>query len=145
DWMLIGRRTTAPNHAFGDAVTGTTIYSDFRPVNGVLYPYRLSDYNEVTGKVVGAGEPWATIEANGDVPLSAVAPPAVPDTPIARLVNAIFKSRYVAADALGWFHDFQTDVATRGLDTEGAIESVGYHCLKNGAVPTGTALLEENL
>jgi tetratricopeptide (TPR) repeat protein len=72
-------------------------------------------------------------------------PPPRKDTPISRLVNAIFAARHIPADALGWYHDFQRDPATANVDIEGAIESVGYECLKNGAVPTGTALLEENL
>jgi RNA polymerase sigma-70 factor (ECF subfamily) len=54
-------------------------------------------------------------------------------------------ARHAPADALGWYHDFLRDPATSDVDAEGAIESVAYECLKNGAIPTGTALLEENL
>src|SRR5262249_48411730 len=75
----------------------------------------------------------------------AFAPPPVPDTPVARLINSIFGARFITADALGWYHDFQANPMTANVEIEGAIEAVGYQCLKNGAVPTGLALLEENL
>jgi tetratricopeptide (TPR) repeat protein len=88
---------------------------------------------------------WQSIEANVPLAPSVFSPPPRKDTPISRLVNAIFAARHIPADALGWYHDFQRDPATSGVDLEGPIESVGYECLKNGAIPTGTALLEENL
>jgi tetratricopeptide (TPR) repeat protein len=72
-------------------------------------------------------------------------PPSRPATPVSRLVNGIYASRHVTADALGWYHDFLRDPGTATIDIQSAIESVGYECLKNGAVATGTALLEENL
>jgi tetratricopeptide (TPR) repeat protein len=61
------------------------------------------------------------------------------------MINAVFGARYHVADALLIYHDFRQDPATAGIDAERAIESVGYHCLKNGAIPTGLALLTENL
>lgn len=79
------------------------------------------------------------------VPPGAFDLPPAPDTPVARLVNAVFRARFITADALGWYHDFRANPATAGIEIEGATESVSYQCLKNGAVPTGVALLEENL
>jgi tetratricopeptide (TPR) repeat protein len=88
---------------------------------------------------------WESIEANALLDYAEFSPPARTPTPVSRLVNGIFAARHVTADALGWYHDFQRDPATAGIDIEAAIESVGYECLKNGAVATGSALLEENL
>jgi len=59
-------------------------------------------------------------------------------------VNAVYGSRANLSNALGRYHDFLSDPITKDIDIEGAIESVGYHCLKNGAISTGVALLEEN-
>jgi len=142
-WLLIGRRFTAPFHAFGEAVTTQTIIGDYRDVRGALFPMRFDEYDLATGELLGGGG-WESFEANTPLASNAFAPPAMPDTPVARLVNAIYGSRGNIANALGWYRDFQSDPATKDIDIEGAIESVGYHCLKNGAVLTGLALLEEN-
>jgi hypothetical protein len=143
-WLLVARRLTAPVHAFGDAVTSQAIFGDYRPVNGVLYPFSLREVDLATGQPLDVST-WQSIEANVPLSPSVFSPPPRIDTPISRLVNAIFASRHVTADALGWYHDFLRDPATAGVDIEAAIESVGYECLKNGAIATGTALLEENL
>jgi Tetratricopeptide repeat len=143
-WLLIARRFTAPVHAFGASVTSQAILGDYRPVNGVLFPFSLREVDLATGEAMDVFT-WQTIEANVPLDYAVFSPPARAATPVSRLVNAIFASRHVTADALGWYHDFQRDPATAGIDIEAAIESVGYECLKNGAVATGAALLEENL
>jgi hypothetical protein len=143
-WLLIGRRFTAPVHAFGGSATSQAIIGDYRPVNGVLFPFSLREVNLATGEAMDAFT-WQAIEANVALDYAVFSPPPRAATPVSRLVNGIFTSRHVTADALGWYHDFLRDPATASLDIEAAVESVGYECLKNGAVPAGTALLEENL
>ena len=143
-WLLVGRRITAPVHAFGASVTSETIVGDYRPVNGVLFPFSLREVDLATGEQMDAST-WRTIEANAPLDFAVFSPPPPPATPVSRLVNAIFGSRHVTADALGWYRDFLRNPATASIHIQAAIESVGYECLKNGAVATGTALLEENL
>ena len=143
-WLLLARRITAPVHAFAEPVTSQAVFGDWRPVNGVLFPYALNEVDLQSGETMDASV-WQSIEANVPLAPSVFSPPPHKDTPVSRLVNAIFAARHIPADALGWYHDFQRDPATSGIDIAGAIESVGYECLKNGAIPAGTALLEENL
>ena len=143
-WLLIARRFTAPVHAFGASVTSQAILGDYRPVNGVLFPYSLREVDLATGAEMDVFT-WQSIEANAPLDLAVFSPPPRAPTPVSRLVNGIFAARHVTADALGWYQDFQRDPATASIDIQAAIESVGYECLKNGAVATGTALLEENL
>src|SRR5215204_58824 len=143
-WLLIARRFTAPVHAFGASVTSQAILGDYRPVNGVLFPFSLREVDLATGEAMDVFA-WQSIEANVPLDYAVFSPPVRAATPLSRLVNAIFASRHVTADALGWYHDFQRDRTTATIDIQAAIESVGYECLKNGAVSTGTALLEENL
>src|SRR5262249_48817265 len=104
--LWIGRRFTAPFHAFGEAITTDTQVGNYRRVSGVLFPTRFAEYDLATGQLLGGDRGWDSIEANVPAPASAFAPPPVPDTPVARLVNAIFASRFVTPDALGWYHDF---------------------------------------
>ena len=143
-WLLVARRITAPVHAFAEPVTSQAVFGDWRPMNGVLFPYAWREVDLQSGETMDAST-WQTIEANVPLAPSVFSPPPRTDAPVSRLVNAIFAARYIPADALGWYHDFQRDPATSGIDIAGAIESVGYECLKNGAIPAGTALLEENL
>src|SRR4051812_28777090 len=143
-WLLIARRATAPVHAFGASVTGQAVIGDYRPVNGVLFPFSLREVDLATGEVMDAFT-WDAVEANVPLDFAVFSPPVRAATPVSRLVNGIFAARRVTADALGWYHDFLRDPATATVDIEAAIESVGYECLKSGAVTTGTALLEENL
>jgi len=143
-WLLIARRFIAPVHAFGASVTSQAILGDYRPVNGVLFPFSLREVDLATGKPMDVFT-WQSIEGNVPLDYAVFSPPPRVATPVSRLVNAIFVSRHVTADALGWYHDFQRDPATASSDIQAAIESVGYECLKSGGVATGTALLEENL
>jgi hypothetical protein len=143
-WLVIARRFTAPVHAFGAAVTSQALIGDYRPVAGVLFPFSLAEYDLASGATMDSSV-WQSIEATVPIPMERFSPPPRPDTPVSRLVNAIFASRHVVADALGWYHDFLGNPETRGIDIQAAIESAAYECLKNGGVPAGTALLEENL
>jgi hypothetical protein len=143
-WLVIARRSTAPVHAFGAAVTGQALIGDYRPVNGVLFPFSLGEHDLATGEPLDVFV-WRSIEANVPIAPERFSPPPRVDTPVSRMVNAVFASRHVVADALGWYHEFLRDPATASVDVEAAIESVAYECLKNGAIPTGTALLEENV
>ena len=143
-WLLVARRITAPVHAFAEPVTSQAVFGDWRPVSGVLFPFSQREVDLQSGETMDAGA-LQSIEANVPLAPSVLSPPPRVDTPVSRHVNAIFAARHIPADALGWYHDFMRDPATSNVDIEGAIESVSYECLKNGAIPTGTALLEENL
>jgi tetratricopeptide repeat protein len=146
-WLVIANRVVAPIHAFGEAVATETRISDYRDVNGALFPMRFDEYVIATGLPVdGAlGPGWVRVEVNVPLPLDFFSPPPEPADPLARLANAIFATRSIPGDALGWYRDFRATPPTRGIDTERAMEAVGYQCLKNGAVETGVLLLEANL
>lgn len=146
-WLVIANRVTAPIHAFGDPVKTETRIGSYREVNGALFPTRFDEYDIATGKPIDedAGPGWVRLDANVPLPLDFFSPPREPETPLARLVNAIFTTRLIAPDALGWYRDFRANPATRGIDTDRAMQAVGYQCLKNGAIETGVMLLEANL
>ena len=131
-WLVVGRRFTAPVHAFGASVTSQAIIGDYRSVAGVLFPFSLREVDLATGEQMDAFT-WQTIEANVPLDLAIFSPPPPPATPVSRLVNGIFASRHVTADALGWYYDFLRDPATANVDVQRAIESVGYECLSRGS------------
>jgi hypothetical protein len=145
-WLIIANRKTAQIHAFGDAIKTETRVSGYQSVNGALFPTKFEEYVIATGQPVEALSPgWVSIQANVPLPLDYFSPPREPDTPLARMLNAVFASRNHPGDALGWYLDFRRNPTNNGIDTEAGMEAVGYQCLKNGAVETAILLLEANL
>lgn len=142
-FLVIADRKVAPIHAFGAAVPTETRISDYRDLEGALFPMRFDEFEIATGDYLeDMSGGWETVEVNVTLPLDYFSPPAEPQTPIVRLLNAIFAARFFPQEALGWYCDFRSNPATSTIDTEAGVEAVGYHCLKNGAVETGVLLLE---
>ena len=145
-WLIIANRKAAPIHAFGNAVTTETRISDYRSLNGALFPMRFDEYVIATGQpLTDMSGAWQTADVNVALPLDYFSPPPERRTPLARMLNAVYADRGIPSDALRWYRDFRADSATAATDTEAGIEAVGYQCLKNGAIATGVQLLEANL
>lgn len=145
-WLISAYRKAAPIHAFGEAVETETRVGDWRSLNGALFPMRFDEYVIATGEPLGdLGGGWLTAEVNAPLPLDYFSPPSEPETPLARMLNAVFMTRSLPQEALAWYRDFRANPETAGIDTEAGIEALGYQCLKNGAVETGVLLLEANL
>jgi hypothetical protein len=144
--LISAYRKAAPIHAFGEAVETETRVSDYRGLNGALFPMRFDEYVIATGEPLhDLGGGWATAEVNAPLPLDYFSPPPEPDTPLARMLNAAYMTRSMPQEALAWYRDFRANPATAGIDTEAGMEALGYQCLKNGAIQTGVLLLEANL
>ncbi|NOT08525.1 MAG: tetratricopeptide repeat protein [Gemmatimonadales bacterium] len=146
-WLVIANRKVAPIHAFGEAIRTETRVSDYRDINGALFPMQFSEYVIATGKPVdGEVAPaWASVEVNVTLPLNYFSPPPEPETALARTLNAIYANRMIPADAMRWYRDLRTNPATSGLEVERGVAAVGYQCLKNGAIAAAVLLLEANL
>jgi hypothetical protein len=144
--LISAYRKAAPIHAFGEAVETETRVSDYRELNGALFPMRFDEYVIATEEPLhDLGGGWATAEVNAPLPLDYFSPPSEPGTPLARMLNAAYMTRSMPQEALAWYRDFRANPATAGIDTEAGMEALGYQCLKNGAVETGVLLLEANL
>jgi len=145
-WLIVAYRKAAPIHAFGEEVATETRVSDWRDLNGALFPMRFDEYVIATGEPLGdLGGGWATADVNPPLPVDYFSPPPEPKTPLARMLNAAYMARSTPDEALAWYRDFRANPATAEIDTEAGIEALGYQCLKNGAVETGVLLLEANL
>jgi hypothetical protein len=145
-WLISAYRKAAPVHAFGAAVETETRVSDWREVQGALFPMRFEEYVIATGApLADVSGGWVTAEANVPLPLDYFSPPREPPTALARMVNAVYGLRMIPTDALAWYRDFRRDPATARIDTEAGVQAVGYQCLKNGAVETAILLLEESV
>jgi hypothetical protein len=144
--LVIASRKVAPVHAFGAAVATETRIGGYREVEGVLFPTSFDEHVIATGqRLEDMSGTWTSLQANVPLPPGYFSPPLPPDTPLARMLNAAYAARAIPTDALGWYRDFRAQPATAGIDTEPGMAEVGYHCLKNGAVPTAILLLEASL
>lgn len=72
--LLVGQRKVMPIHAAGDDVDIIVHYSDYRTVNGVLFPFSQIERNEKTGRFLNASI-WSELVANIDIPKDAFDPP----------------------------------------------------------------------
>ena len=145
-FLRIANRKVAPVHAFGAGIATETRISDYRDVNGALFPMTFREFVIATGQPLDdVSGTWTSAEANVALPPGYFSPPPPGQTPLARMLNGAFAARAVPTDALGWYRDFRSDPATAAVDTEEGIEIVGYQCLKTEAVPAGVLLLEANL
>lgn len=145
-WLIVAYRKAAPIHAFGEDVATETRVSDYRPLNGALFPMRFEEYRIDTGEPLSdVSGGWASAEVNVPLPLAYFSPPTEPKTPLARMLNAAYMTRSMPQEALAWYRDFRANPATANIDTEAGMEALGFQCLKNEAVETAVLLLEANL
>lgn len=140
-WMLVATRKVAKVHAFGAAVETETRFSDFRKVNSVVFAFRTEEVEIGTNRVLNEGV-TSKIVLNRRLDPAVFSPPAFRHTPLQRLMELLFAQRDDAAAAL-WSHaDFRR--AYPGVDTDVAMQVIGYQMLKMGQAPAAVALLEQN-
>jgi len=77
-YLIVALRKAMPLHATGPAIESLTLYEDYRPVAGVLYPHSFVERNTATGQIMNTLK-WQTIEANVVIDASQFSPP-VPKT-----------------------------------------------------------------
>ncbi|ANP45885.1 tetratricopeptide repeat protein [Candidatus Viadribacter manganicus] len=140
-YMIIASRHTASIHAFGTRVASETRFSDFRPVAGVLFPFRSSEVEIATGRELNAMQ-WGSIEANQDLPVQWFSPPRFERTPLQAFMEQMFNQRVDAPAVLWTYHNFRR--THPDIDTREAAEIIGFQILKMGQLDQAIALLERN-
>jgi tetratricopeptide (TPR) repeat protein len=73
-FLSLGDRRAAPVHAFGAAVQSENRFGDYRPVNGVLFPFTIEEVEIATGKELNSVT-MQSITENEDFALSHFSPP----------------------------------------------------------------------
>lgn len=140
-FLLLAERKAAPVHAFGVTVKSETRYSDFRAVEGVLFPFESREVEIVTGRTMSEFR-TREIVANRDIALDRFSPPQWRHTPLQTWIEQLYASRG-DAEAIRWtYRDFRR--ANPGVDTHNAAQSAGYQLLKMNDVRGALALLEAN-
>jgi tetratricopeptide (TPR) repeat protein len=140
-YLLVASGQTAKVHAFGAKVPSRTRFSDFRPVAGVLFPFRSSEVEIATGKELNAMQ-WGSITANRDIPTSWFSPPEFERKPIQVLIEQLYGQREDPAAVLWTYRVYR--LAHPGEDTSDAAQIAGYQSLKMGQAKSAIALLGAN-
>lgn len=141
-YLITASRRTAPIHAFGEAVTSQSLYSDYRRVAGVLFPFASTEVELASGAELNSMQ-WGEIEANRDLPAAWFSPPEYERTPIQTFMEQLFVQRSDTAATLWTYAVFRR--ANPEVDTRLASQVIGYQVLKMGAIDTAIALLERNV
>jgi tetratricopeptide (TPR) repeat protein len=140
-WLIIAERKVAKIHAFGADVPSETRWSDYRAVNGVLFAYLNVEVEIATGKELNRFR-TDRIEVNQTLDAAMFMPPQIRRTPLQTLMDQVFQERD-DADAVEWtYHDFRN--AYPAINTEAAMEVIGYQALKMGSTAAAVHLLERN-
>jgi tetratricopeptide (TPR) repeat protein len=140
-WLIIADRKVAKVHAFGADVPSETRWSDYRAVHGVLFAHLNVEVEIATGKELNRFR-TERIEANQDLDAAMFSPPQIRRTALQILMDQLFQERD-DADAIEWtYHDFRN--AYPKINTEAAMEVIGYQALKMGTSAAAIRLLERN-
>jgi len=122
-------------------VPSETRWSDYRAVSGVLFAYLNVEVDIATGKELNRFR-TERIEVNQNLDAAMFMPPQIRRTALQILMDQIFQERD-DADAVEWtYHDFRS--AYPRIDTEAAMEVIGYQALKMGSTAAAIHLLERN-
>jgi tetratricopeptide (TPR) repeat protein len=140
-WLVRADRKVAKVHAFGSEVSSETRWSDYRSVNGVRLAFLNVEVEIASGKELNRFQ-TDRIDVNLNLVPSQFMPPQLKRAPVQILIDQIFQERE-DADAVRWtYHDFRN--AYPDLNTEAAMETIGYQALKMGDAAGAIALLEAN-
>jgi hypothetical protein len=140
-WLLVATRKVAKVHAFGSEVASQTRISDYRPVEGVLFPFLSAEVDVKTGKELNRFQ-TKRFELNRKLDPKDFSPPNPPRTPEQSLIESLFAQRDDSQAVMWTLFDFRR--AHPGVSSDAAVEVAGYQILKMGQLVTALALLEEN-
>ena len=136
-FLIIGTRGHVPMHSRGEHFATVNYYEDYRPVNGVLYPFRIRTVDAKTGKTVSGEKGWDKIEANLISDQAFFAPPVVHPEPFTSLVEYLLSVSGSITPSEQWFAPyaaFRNNPANAAVDTENDLNWLGYELLKQDSL-----------
>jgi Tetratricopeptide repeat len=140
-YLIVAERRTAKVHAFGDEVKSEARVGDYRPVAGVLFPFRFRETEIASGKVLNQMQ-WGKVEANRELPASWFEPPRFERTPLQHLLENLYGERTDREAVLWSYAEFRR--AHPEIETAEGVEFIGYQMLKMSDTASAVALLENN-
>ena len=140
-FLILGDRRAAPVHAFGAEVQSENRFGDYRPVDGVLFPFTIQEVEIATGKELNSVT-MQSITANQNFDLSYFSPPQFERTPLQQMLEQLYMERSDAVSVMWTYRTFRA--ANSGIDTRNGVEFIGYQMAKMGDFHGAIELLKAN-
>ena len=140
-FLIVAVRKSAPIHAFGEPVSSEERFSDYRSVDGILFPFRAIETEIATGKELSSMQ-WGAIEVNRPLPREWFSPPRFERSVLQDFLEQLYYERSDSS-AIQWsYRSFRR--AYPDIDTRAGIEAIGFQMLKMGDYPGAVSLLTMN-
>jgi hypothetical protein len=141
NFLIVAERKAAPIHAFGNAVSTETRFSDFRPESGVVMQHRAMETEIATGKVLNEFR-TVTVEVNTLNDPAIFSPAPYKRTRLQQLLEQLYMERTDPISVMNSYRAFRA--ANAGLDTRAGVEFIGYQMAKMGDYHAAIELLTAN-
>jgi len=138
-FLIAGDRRAAPVHAFGMAVQSENRFGDYRPVNGVLFPFTVQEVEIVTGKELNSVT-CQSITVNEKFDASYFSPPQYNRTSLQQMLEQLYMERSDSVSVLWTYRGFRA--ANPAIDTREGVEFIGYQMVKMGDLNGAIELLK---
>jgi hypothetical protein len=140
-FLILGDRRAAPIHAFGAPVQSENRFGDYRPVNGVLFPFTIKEVEIATGKELNSVT-MQSVTVNEKFDVSYFGPPQFDRTALQQMLEQLYLERSDSVSAMWTYRTFRT--ANPSLDTRDGVEFIGYQMAKMGDFLGAIELLKAN-
>ena len=140
-FLIIGDRRSAPIHAFGEPVRSENRIGDYRPVNGVLFPFSFVEVEISTGKELNRLT-IQSITINPNLSPAFFSPPSYSRTPLQQFLEQLFMERTDPVSVICTYREFRS--ANSESDTREGVEFIGYQMAKMGDYKGAIELLKAN-
>jgi tetratricopeptide (TPR) repeat protein len=140
-FLIAGDRHAALVHAFGAVVRSENRFGDYRPVNGVLFPFTVQEVEIATGKELNSVT-YHSIIVNEKFEASYFSPPQYNRTSLQQMLEQLYMERSDSLSVLWTYHGFRA--ANPAIETREGVEFIGYQMAKMGDLNGAIELLKAN-
>lgn len=140
-FLIVGDRRSAPIHAFGQPTSSESRFSDYRSVEGVMFPFESQEVDIASGKELNSST-TTSIVINKQLSKEFFGSPQYPRTPLQQFLEQVFMERTDPLAVAWTYREFR--LANPGLDTSDGVDFIGYQILKAGEHRGAIELLKLN-
>jgi len=140
-YLIIAERHSAPVHAFGASIKSENRISDYREVNGVMFPFSVREVEIATGKELNS-DTVQSIVVNQPLEPDFFSPPRFLHTPLQRTLEQLYEERTDSVAVMWTYRGFRQ--ANPTTDTREGVEFIAYQMVKMGDFKGAIDLLTQN-
>jgi hypothetical protein len=140
-FLIVGDRRSAPIHAFGTAVLSENRIADYRPVNGVLFPFSIKEVEIATGREMNSNTTHSVV-VNARLDPDFFSPPQFQRTPLQQMLEQLYAERADPVCVMWTYRGFRA--ANPDVETRDGVEFIAYQMVKMGDFRGPIELLTAN-